>query len=180
MSVCLYVCSVCVSIHVAFKKLKIYVLLLIYFWLCWVLVASWGLPPVAVSGGYSLLQRTGFSFQEILSLRRTGSGCWGLVAVAQGLSGVHCSRACGIFPDQGLNLCLLALTGEFLTTAPPGKSSPCLLYVCMCLCLCVCVSVHVCVCGCIEEKGSVCPCSVWSQMLWKGLALPITAWALPV
>ena len=92
--------------------------------------------------------------------------------MAQGLSGVCCSRACGIFPDQGLNLCLVALTAEFLTTAPPGKSSPCLLYVCMCLCLCVCVSVHVCVWGCIEEKGSVCPCSVWSQMLWKGLALP--------
>ena len=32
--------------------------------------------------------------------------------------GLPCPMACGIFPDQGLNLCPLA----GLTTGPPGKS----------------------------------------------------------
>ena len=29
--------------------------------------------------------------------------------------------ACGIFPEQGSNLCPTALAGRFLTTGPPGK-----------------------------------------------------------
>ena len=81
---------------------KIY--LLIYFWLCWVFVAECGLSLVAASGGYSLLRRTGFSLRWLLLLWSTGSRCTGSVAVAQGLS---CSAACGIFPDQGSNLCTL-------------------------------------------------------------------------
>ena len=31
------------------------------------------------------------------------------------------AMACGIFPDQGSNLCPTALAGRFLTTGPPGK-----------------------------------------------------------
>ena len=42
----------------------------------------------------------------------------GAVVVAHGLS---CSTACGIFLDQGSNLCPLALAGGFLTTVSPGK-----------------------------------------------------------
>ena len=45
-----------------------------------------------------------FSLQWPLFLQRMGSRCTGSVVVAHGLS---CYKACGIFPDQGLNLCLL-------------------------------------------------------------------------
>ena len=41
-------------------------------------------------------------------------------AWAGGLS--SCPAACGIFPDQGLNLCPLPYEGRFLTTGPPEKS----------------------------------------------------------
>ena len=47
-------------------------------------------------------------------------GMWASVVVAQGLS---YSAACGIFLDQGSNLCPLALAGRLLSTAPPGKST---------------------------------------------------------
>ena len=49
---------------------------------------------------------------------RQALGRLGLVAVACGLS---CSAVCGIFLDQGLNLCPLHWQAV-LTTAPPGKS----------------------------------------------------------
>ena len=47
------------------------------------------------------------------------AACAGSVVVVHGIS---CSTACGIFPDQGLNLCPLHWQAEFLTTAPPGKT----------------------------------------------------------
>ena len=34
--------------------------------------------------------------------------------------GFHCSKACGIFPDQEMNLCLLHWLGTFFATEPPG------------------------------------------------------------
>ena len=37
-----------------------------------------------------------------------------------GAHGLRCPAACGIFPDQGLNLC--PLVGRFLTTGLPGKT----------------------------------------------------------
>ena len=37
------------------------------------------------------------------------------VVAANGLS---CSMACGVLPDQGLNLCPLTLADRFLTTGP--------------------------------------------------------------
>ena len=48
-------------------------ILFIYFWLHWVFAAARGLSLVAASGGYSLLQCMGFSFQWLLLLRSTGS-----------------------------------------------------------------------------------------------------------
>ena len=45
----------------------------------------------------------------------------GLIAVACRLS---CPEACGIFPEQGSNLCPPALAGRFLTTGPPEKFHP--------------------------------------------------------
>ena len=87
-----------------------YFLKFIYFWLCWVFIPSHGLSLVAASGGYSWLRCTSFSLQWLLLLRSMGSrhagfsscGTWASVVVAHKLS---CSAACGIFPDQGLNLC---------------------------------------------------------------------------
>ena len=71
-----------------------------FFWLHWVFVAARGPFLVAASGGYSLLQCTGFSLQWLLLLWSTGSrrvsfsscGSWALgaqasVVVARGLSG---------------------------------------------------------------------------------------------
>ncbi|KAJ8782455.1 hypothetical protein J1605_010163 [Eschrichtius robustus] len=71
-------------------------------------------------------------FEDSVFNDSTGSRHAGSVVVAHGPS---CSAACGIFPDQGSNLCPLhwqadsqplrhqgSLAGRFLTTAPPGKS----------------------------------------------------------
>ena len=58
------------------------------------------------------------SLSRPLLLQSTGCRCAGSVIVAHGPS---CSAACGILPDQGLNLCPPALAGRFSTTAPPGK-----------------------------------------------------------
>ena len=58
-----------------------------YFWLCWALTAAHGLSPVAVSGGCSLLQCSGFSLRWLLLLWSTGSRHMGFRS--RGLS--HCS-----------------------------------------------------------------------------------------
>ena len=108
---------------------KIY--LSIYFWLHWVFIAACRLSLVATSRVYSSLQCAGFSLQWLLLLWSTGSrragfsscGTWasvvwhmGSVVVTRGIQsagsvvvmhGLSCSTACGIFPDQGSNLCPL-------------------------------------------------------------------------
>ena len=91
---------------------KINLFLLIYFWLRWVFIAARGFSLVVVSGGYSSLRCAGFPLRWLLLLWNTGSrhmgfsscGAWASLVVAHGLS---CSAACGIFPDQGSNLCPL-------------------------------------------------------------------------
>ena len=83
---------------------KIYFILFIYLWLCWVFVSVRGLSLVAASGGHSSSRCAGLSLSRPLWLRSTGSRCAGSVVVAHGPS---CSTACGIFPDQGLNPCPL-------------------------------------------------------------------------
>ena len=62
----------------------------------------------------------GLSLSRPLLFRSTGSRCAGSVIVAHGPS---CSVACGIFPDQGSNQCLLHWQADS-TTAPPGKPAP--------------------------------------------------------
>ena len=64
-----------------------------------VFFAAHRLSLVVASGGYSLLRCAGFSLRWLLLLQSTGS-----VVVAHRLS---CFAACGIFPDQGSNLCPL-------------------------------------------------------------------------
>ena len=78
------------------------------------------LSPVAVSGGYTRSQCTGFSLQWLLSLWAQALGYAGSVAVVCRFS---CHMACGIFLDQGSSLCPLHCQFGFLTPGPPGKSS---------------------------------------------------------
>ena len=63
-----------------------------------------GLSLVASRGGYPSLRCTGLSLQWPLPLRSTGSRRQASAVVGHGLS---CSAACGIFLDQGSNLCPL-------------------------------------------------------------------------
>ena len=105
-----------ILVYCIFFKIN-YFILFIYFWLCWVFVATHGLSLVGASRGCSSLWCVGFSWWLLL-LRSTGSslgtgasvvvarGLWsaGSVVVAHGLS---CSMACGIFPDRGSNPCPL-------------------------------------------------------------------------
>ena len=42
------------------------------------------------------------------------------------MHGLSCSMACGIFPDQGLNVSP-ALAGRFFTPEPPGKPLTCII-----------------------------------------------------
>ena len=108
---------------------------IIYFWLCWALTAAHGLSLVAVSGGYSLLQYTGFSLWWLLLLWSTGSRHMGFSSC--GLS--HCSlqvldcwlSSCGTqaqllhsmwnLPRPGIKPVSPAQASEFLTTRPPGN-----------------------------------------------------------
>ena len=87
-----------------FFNFYLFIYLFIYYWLCWVFVSVRGLPLVAASGGHSSSRCAGVSLSRPLLLRSTGSRCAGSVIVAHGPS---CSTACGIFPDQGSNPCLL-------------------------------------------------------------------------
>ena len=88
---------------------KIY---LFYFWLRWVFVAAHGLSLVLASRGFSSLQCVGFSLWWLLLLQSTGSrragfGSCGTRASVVVVHRLSCSKACGIFPDQGSNLCPL-------------------------------------------------------------------------
>ena len=116
--------------------------LFIYLWLRQDFIAAHGLSLVAVSRGYSSLWCAGFSLQRLVA------ECWfqvcGLAVVEYRLQvcglellqhsgsavvvhGFSCFVACGIFPDQGLNLCPLhwhhCTNGlvDHWSTVPPGK-----------------------------------------------------------
>ena len=83
-----------------------------------------GLSPVVVSRGYSTAVAHGLLIVVASLLADHGLWSVGSVAVVHGFS---CPLACGIFLDQGLNPCIVhhvspALSCEFLTTGPPGKS----------------------------------------------------------
>ena len=54
-----------------FKKFIYF--LFIYFWLCWVFIAVYGLSLVVASGGYSSLRCAGFSLWWLLLLQSMGS-----------------------------------------------------------------------------------------------------------
>ena len=97
--------------------LKYFVFILfLYFWLCWVFVAEWGLSLVVTSGGSSLVAVHGLLI-VVASLAME----WRLQGTWSSEVGVHwltCPVACGIFTKLSP-----ALTGGFFTTGPPGMSS---------------------------------------------------------
>ena len=62
-----------IYIHVSILFLINLFILFIYFWLRWVFITAHGLSLVAASGGYSLLQRAGFSLRWLLLLWSTVS-----------------------------------------------------------------------------------------------------------
>ena len=116
--------QVCCGFQSDFLKINLFILFIFYFWLCCIFVAACGLSLVAVSGGYSSSRCVGFSLWWLLLLQSTGSrhagfnscGRWASAVVARRLwstgsvvvaHGLSCSAACGIFPDQGSNPCLL-------------------------------------------------------------------------
>ena len=98
--------------------------LFIYLWLCWVLVSVRGLSPVVASGGHSSSRCAGLSLSRPLPLWSTGSRRAGSVVVAHGPSR---STACGIFPDQGSNLCPLHWQADSQPLRHQGSPSKLLL-----------------------------------------------------
>ena len=115
------------------RYLFVFLNLLIYFWLCWVLVAVHGLSLVAASWSYSS------------SCGAWGSRCGGFyccggqalgmqasVVVAHWLQSSGSIHSCGTqtqlprsmwnFLEPGIKPVSPALAGEFLTIGPPGKS----------------------------------------------------------
>ena len=98
------------------------------FWLCWVFSAVLGIHLVAVSEGYSWLQRMGFSLPWLLLLQSTGSR----------QSGFSSCRTCiqllwmWDFPRPGIEPLSPVLVHRFLTTGLPGKSHE--LHFTNCLC----------------------------------------------
>ena len=79
----------------------LYIILFIYFWLCWGFASVRGPPPAAASGDHHPSRCAGPSPPRPLLLRSTGSRRAGSVAVGHGPSR---SAARGILPDQGSNL----------------------------------------------------------------------------
>ena len=99
---------------------------LLYFWLHWVFVASCRLSLIVASRGHSAVAMcrllTGFSCCRAQALGTLASfSCLALRKVTQKLWHVESSRkesdsvavACGIFMDQGSNLCPLSWQEEF-------------------------------------------------------------------
>ena len=83
-----------------------------------------GLSLVVASRGHSSSRCTGLSLSRPLLLRSTGSRHAGSVVVAHGPS---CSVACGIFPDQGLNLCSLHWQADSQPLRHQGSPFNCVL-----------------------------------------------------
>ena len=69
------------------------------------------------TGFWSL--HAGFSLQWLLSLLSTGTRVLRLSSC--GARGLSCFTACGIFPDQGLNPCLLYWQADSLTLSHQGS-----------------------------------------------------------
>ena len=86
-----------------------------------------GLSLVVASGGHSSSRCAGLSLSRPLLLQGTGSRRAVSVVVAHGPS---CSAACGIFPDQGSNPCLLHWQADSQPLHHQGSPRVCFLFSC--------------------------------------------------
>ena len=91
-----------------------------FFWLCWVFVATRGLSPVTVKGGYSPAAVCGFLNVLAPLAQSTGSRAYRLSSCS---TQAQLLRATGDLPRPGIKPTSPALAGRFLTAGPPGKSS---------------------------------------------------------
>ena len=79
-------------------------MLFVYFRLCWVFIAVWTFSLVVVSKGYpAVAERRLLVVPASLVAAHRLYGSRASVVAARGPS---CSVACGIFLDQGSNLCV--------------------------------------------------------------------------
>ena len=85
--------------------------LFIYLWLCWVFVPLWRLSLIVASGVTLPCGEWASHHGGCSCCRARALGTWASVAVVQGLC---CSITCGIFLDQGLNLCPLHYKADSL------------------------------------------------------------------
>ena len=92
--------------------------LFVCFWLCWVFAAAWAFLHLWQLVATLELWCTGFSSQWLLLL--WSSRVWAQDFMVQGLSS---SAACGIFPDQGSNPCLLHWQVDSLPLSHQGSPS---------------------------------------------------------
>ena len=97
----------------------------IYFWLHRVFTALRGLSLVAASGGYSSSWCMGFSLRwrllcstSSIHLGFRSCSAHGLRSVVHRLS---CSKACGVVPDLGSNLCSLHWQADSLLLSHQGS-----------------------------------------------------------
>ena len=81
----------------------------------WVFIAAW-LSLAAASRSHSALRRTGSTLQRLLCSQSVGSSTRRLSRcslwapeepVSAAVCRLSCASTCGIFPNQGLNLCPL-------------------------------------------------------------------------
>ena len=75
-----------------------------FFWLCWVFIAVLGLPLVVGEGSTLCCDARASHWGGFSCCRAWALGHSGFSSFRTQLS---CSAACGIFPHQGSNLCLL-------------------------------------------------------------------------
>ena len=91
--------------------------LFIYFWLCWVFVAARFCSSCDERGLLQLQRHLLLPSTSSRVLGFRSCGAWaqstGSIVLAHGC---NCSKACGIFLDQGSHFCLLHWLGRFFTT----------------------------------------------------------------
>ena len=98
-----------------------------FFWLCWVFVAVWTSCSCGEWGCSLVAAR--WLLVTVASFAETSSGCvdfrscgsWALSTGAVAVLRPSCSEACGIFPDQGLNPCLLHCQADSLPLDHQGS-----------------------------------------------------------
>ena len=102
-----------------------YLPLIICFWLCWVSGGGQTFSAVAEGGGCPSCHVQTLTAAASLVEEQGLQGACASVVVAQGLS---CSKTCGVFPDQGSNLCPQHWQTDSLPRSHLGKSPNLILY----------------------------------------------------